>query len=402
MKFNNFCAIFLWPIYFLSGFFPRSRKVWVFGSYAESFTDNAKQVFLSKNSSESTKDVEFVWITGSRTLVEKLRGSGLKAFWRWSLAGIYYSLRAGLFFYSSYPTDIHFWLSRNAVLVNLWHGLPLKKIEFDIKKGILADIFSPKSRLKGILNEIFYPWHYKKPDYVLTPSEKVARLFQSAFRITDKNCLFYGYPRNEKLYLSRKEALESVKMDGEEELKELAAEIEKHKKTIIYMPTWRDNQADVLSKAKFDIEKTGELLLKNDSLLILKLHPNVKLPDQAISNHANIKIAGSKIDVYSLLPLTDILVTDYSSIFFDYLLLDRRIIFFPFDMEEYLCENREMYFSYNDFVPGSIVLEFEILLEKIFMEESDSERAKRSNMKKTFWEFSSRNSSKMIIERFAN
>src|SRR5829696_3134533 len=104
-------VLFLWPIYYLSYLFPRSKNIWVFGSFSKTFVDNSKYLFLKQHNRNGSSSIIPVWITKSRTLAEEMRQKGYKSYSKTSLRGMYYCLRASVYLYSWTVRDINFWLS---------------------------------------------------------------------------------------------------------------------------------------------------------------------------------------------------------------------------------------------------------------------------------------------------
>ena len=100
----------------------------------------------------------------------------------------------------------------------------------------------------------------------------------------------------------------------------------------------------------------------------MKLHPKSKVNERFMELQSKyIKVINPEYDPYPLLKLIDVLITDYSSIYFDFMLTNKPIIFFPYDLEEYLMKSREMYFDYEEFTPGNKVFIQEDL-EKALLE----------------------------------
>jgi CDP-glycerol glycerophosphotransferase (TagB/SpsB family) len=343
-----FLRVFYWPIYFLAGFFPRDKSIWVFGSYGNKFNDNSKYLFLFTH--ENYKSVKTVWISGDRNLISYLRNKGLNAHYRWSLTGIFYALRARVYFYSSYVTDINGLTGRNSIKINLWHGIPIKKIEFDITKGKLSEIFK-----NNFFSKIFYFQHYIKPNFIISPSISVSKFFKTSFGIEEKSFVISGFPRNSILFWYKDKVLEFIKKYEKKEVYEIIIKIRKYSKTFIYLPTWRDDNTNFIKKSGIDFSRLNDVLKRKNNILLIKFHVNTFISTEK-ENFENIIFLNNVIDIYPILPFTDCLITDYSSIYFDYKLLNKEIILFPFDKEEYL-NNREFYYDY-DFVAENQVVAY--------------------------------------------
>ncbi|EIL2520567.1 CDP-glycerol glycerophosphotransferase family protein, partial [Escherichia coli] len=323
-------------VYFLSGFFPRNPNIWVFGSF-NGFEDNPKYLYLhvlNKN-----KEIRSIWIAKDKMELLQARNSGGEAYLFNSIKGFLFTLNAGIYIYSAYITDISFIASRKAKKVNLWHGIPIKKIEFDITSKPLVNHFSKAN----FINKMIYAYKHIVPDLLLCPSKYSAEYsFKSAFRISERQCLFARYPRVS--------ALLEMKMNKE------------NKKIILYMPTWRDKKPRFLDTAKIEFEKLNTIMRTYDALFVIKLHP-LTIIDRAFE-YSNISICNKDSDLNELLFVSDCLVTDYSSVVFDYLHLNKPIIFYNFDMDDYL-KGREFYFDYNSIICGEIASDYSSLESKI-------------------------------------
>lgn len=98
--------------------------------------------------------------------------------------------------------DINLWTSGNTIKINLWHGIPLKHIEFMAKTGSSASIYNEKN----ILSRIFALYIFIKPDFLVSSSPAVSNYYKKAFRLTDKNVLLeYGSPRTDIFFLKNNE-----------------------------------------------------------------------------------------------------------------------------------------------------------------------------------------------------
>ncbi len=353
--------ILLLPIYAASHLIPRSKTIWAFGStFGRRFADNPKYLYLFVSQYYS-QFIAAVWITKNRKIAEFLHKRGYKAYYLYSITGIWYSLRSKVYIYDNYTKDICYTLSGGSVKINLWHGIPLKKIQ---KDNIFDEVRNPsthRQKLRWILRRLT---DEKPSHYVLTTSYNLVSIFSSAFRT--QKVLTCGYPRNDIL----KSRLMPVVLSPEEE--DFYSEIKCFQgKTILYMPTFRDSENRILKI--IDLVSFQRELEKNQLLFCFKLHPKSRLAEKLkaeIGNgYHNIKVMEPEYDPYPFLKEIDCLVTDYSSVYFDYLLLDRKIIFFDYDLEDYKAHSREMYFDYKEVTPGPKVRTQEALINAIISED---------------------------------
>lgn len=363
-------------LYGLSGFVPRDPKKWVFGAGRDAFNDNAK--YLYAHVVENIPQIQATWITDNREVFDGLRAMGLSVSYRWSCAGIWRALRSKYWFYNAYISDINYYASRGACAVNLWHGIPLKKIEFDIDNGPLEAAFHRPTFLQ---RHIFFPFRFRRPDWVLSTSNFVSRVsFSSAFRVPESRCLNFGYPRLDPFFWSTEKRCAWVEKWGTPSLKSLIARASEYDKVFVYMPTWRDHNPNFLDEAGWDFKRLNLQLLQDRALLVLKLHMNTPHAILASAKGlTNIVLIDSKDDLYPLLPETTGLITDYSSVFFDYLLLNKPICFFAFDLDRYLSQSRSLYHAYKEFAAGPILQssdEVSLFLRKPHENQNETERRK--------------------------
>lgn len=327
---------------YLISFLPkRNKNIWVFGSFGD-FNDNSRYLF--EYVSKAHPEIRCVWIS-SRNKSVLLASEFGEAYSTNSLTGLSILMKAGVYIYSAYVRDICWYTSGGAYKVNLWHGIPLKKIEFDIRTPPLVNVFHNAT----LLDKFKHPHAHIKHDLVLSPSRYVAEYsFISAFRLANINeVIINQYPRVTNIENMAKRYSRDT-LSG---------------KIFLYAPTWRDSGDDFIESSRIDFNLLENVLSKYNSKLIVKLHP-------ATSIHCNIKdykhifLAENNLDPCELMVQADCLITDYSSMYFDYLVLDRPIIFFAFDKDEYLRE-REFYFNYGDITPGPKAYDFSSLLNEV-------------------------------------
>lgn len=361
-------------IYPFSFLFPRRKKKWAFGSFRGAFNDNAKYLFI--HISEKMTEIDSAWLSMNRSTVKEIRAKGLKAFHVLSPKGIWHALTSKFWFFNSYSSDIMFCFSGGAKLVNLWHGLPMKRIEFDITSGPLADRFEKRS-----LKERFYhPESFRRPDYLLSASSFFTETFARSFRIPVGQCLMMGYPRNGILNWSETERMHFVKRYEPGTTKTLISKLNDggYNRVFIYLPTWRDSQRDFFSY-DFDLKALDETLQQCNALLLLKPHANVAVDASVVEGLTNVEFVPSGVDIYPVLPYTDVLITDYSSVLYDYVLMEQKgMILYLYDFQEYEKE-RNFTRPFDDLAFGKRVFDFASLLTAIregdYMMEEDERKA---------------------------
>ncbi|MCC3648538.1 CDP-glycerol glycerophosphotransferase family protein [Cytobacillus firmus] len=247
--------------------------------------------------------------------------------------------------------------------LQIWHANGAIK-RFGLKDpAIESRSLKAKKRFKEV---------YKKFDHVIVGSDEMASIFSHAFETPEENFLKTGIPRTD-LFFDQQKA-EHIK---ETLYKRYPAS--RTKKTILYAPTFRDEDLESYEiRINFDLMKAK---LGPEYLLLLKLHP-------AIKNRVEIseELSDFVIDVsgYSktndLLFITDILITDYSSIPFEFSLLEKPMVFFPYDLSHYQ-KTRGMWEDYEELVPGPVVFSTQDIIHAILNSESYVEEVKHFNTK---------------------
>lgn len=334
-------------IYLVSHVIPKDKKLWVFGAwFGQQYADNARYFFEYVQEDESIKAI---WISKSKKIVSRIRNMGYTAFLSYSPRGIYYAVKANFAIVSSGNDDINRALTASAVKVNLWHGTPMKKLMYEehrfrgessIKKAVrrLLWYFLPYMRMPGMY------------DMILAASDYYRPIMASAFRISANKVQVLGYPRNDILFDAnhRCSYMEKIKEKFD------------NPKIIGYFPTFRNSDKNgsrfkLMNEYGFDSYAMEDFLRETNSIFLIKFH----YVDQKRGIHLNISpdsrlvFAGEKDipELNEILPYIDVLLTDYSSAYFDFLLLNRPVIFAPFDLEDY-TQSRGLYGKYETYLAG--------------------------------------------------
>lgn len=323
---------FFIPFWWLQLLIPRNKNLWVFGAwFGEKYSDNAKVLFEYVKTNKP--EIKALWLTRDKKIQEKIKNSISIN----SLAGIYYSLRAGKVIYSSGKADINRFFINGAKVIQTWHGAPMKKIGLD-------DKFAYNS-IRNFIFRVFYPFIYGyNQDAVVSTAEIFNDKLCSAFDIKPSQILLTGYPRNDIFFKGKKHRLISLwdKQFG-------------NPRKIIYLPTFRANKKKINLFEKFNfIEQDWEKYLEcTNSILVSKGHFAEKSVGIKMNSRRVINLSDNMIDdLNPLLKDIDVLITDYSGAYFDFLLTGNPIILAPFDFKEYLSESRELYFDYYRDIVG--------------------------------------------------
>jgi CDP-glycerol glycerophosphotransferase (TagB/SpsB family) len=378
----------LWiPVWWLQKIMPRRRDLWVFGSwYGLKYSDNSKCLF--EYISDNHKEIKCVWLTKSVEIHRNLVMAGRNTEMSGSLKGIWKALRARYVVFSSGKNDINPFFINGAIIVNSWHGAPMKKIGQDDKFG-----YDPS---KDRIIKLFFPWIR---EYGISATISTADVFTqimcSAFNLPVSNVFCTGYPRNDLFFLKEVHPLWH-KWDvyfG-------------NPRKIFYLPTFRGHSGNFqpFNKYGYDEIKMDIFLKASNSILVTKGHFIDKQVGLSTSSDRIIHLNDSEIvDLNFLLKDADILITDYSGVYFDFLLTGKPILFAPFDFEEYLSTHRELYFSYDEVICGPMAKNWnEVIdgLESLFR--FDVFEEKRKAMKARFNKFSDGFSSQRLYSALRN
>lgn len=351
--------VLLLPIYWFSFITPRSKKIWLLGSsFGHRFADNPKYFYLYLSQMQS-ETIRPIWISKKKEIVELLQKEGYEAYQSGSLKAIFYCLRAGVYIFDNYSKDISFWLSAGAKKVNLWHGVGNKKINYDNR---FDTVRHPKNRWESFKTYLRRLSDEKPSHYILATSSVMAKIFASAFRVDLSHVIVEGYPRNDIL-LSDK--IRNIYSEEERDTIAILQQIRKDGgKVIFYMPTFRQSESKFFHV--MDLASFNEFLKDKKYFFFNKLHPKSKLRQKFEEiQYSNIKNISSDVDTYSILAYGDMLVTDYSSIYSDYLMLNRPSVLFPYDYEEYSSNTRDCYFEYEDYMKDKKAYNQDQLMESI-------------------------------------
>lgn len=351
-------------------------NVIVFESFmGRAYSDSQKAIYNEMINDTYFKDFVFVWafknpenyqhLANGNTLVIKY---GSKEFYKYMSKAKYWITNSRL--------PEYLIKKKEQIYIQCWHGTPLKRLGFDIKvEG--GNVMNTMREIKEK-----YEQDAKRYDYMLSPSAFCTEKFISAFNLKklkkEDIMIEEGYPRNDKLINFTQEYVNELKDN---------LGIPKNKKVILYAPTWRDNQHEAGVGYTYNLNLDFDILqekLENDYVIIFRTHYFVSNSFDFEKYKGFIFNMSEHDDVNDCYILSDIIITDYSSVFFDYANLKRPMLFYMYDLDEYQGKLRDFYFDLSE-LPGPIVKTQEELEKEILninsYEEKYKEKYKKFNDK---------------------
>lgn len=269
------------------------------------------------------------------------------------------------------------------VIISTWHGTPLKKLGLDI-----GDIYSKNPKIKQS-----YIKHGVEWDYLISPNRYTSNILKSSFAYSG-DILETGYPRNDILYNADESQISQIKKN---------LNLPDDKKIILYAPTWRDDEfyesGSIKFTLKLELDKLKEAI-SDEYIILVRTH-------YFISNNLDLsEFEGFAFDVSQyndiaeLYLISDMLITDYSSVFFDFANLKRPILYYTYDLDKYEGVLRGFYIDIRKDVPGPLLFTTEEIIDSIKNIESikDEYSEKYDEFYERFCSIDDGNASKRIAE----
>lgn len=322
----------------------------------EQYSDNPRAFYEEMIRDPRYRDFKYYWVFKDKSKFESIPSLKKAQIVSYGSVAYYLACAKAKYWISNARMKNELRIRKGQVYVQTWHGTPLKKLGFDIGVIDFKDIGGGLSELKAN-----YLKDAKRYSYIISPSAFYTEKITSAFglrRIAKENIfLEYGYPRNDFLFTHSQADVDEIKR----ELK-----IAPDKKIILYAPTFRENSLKNNSyhqSLMLDFERLKREL-SSEYVILFRLHYYVSsILD--LSGYDDFLIdVSSYYDISSLYVISDILITDYSSVFFDYSNLQRPIIFYMYDLDEYSSHMHDFYIDFKE-LPGPIVYTEDELIEKI-------------------------------------
>jgi len=361
------------PVWWLQRLIPRNKNIWVFGAWnGYRYSDNSRSLFLYVQ--KNHPDIKPIWITRDKEIQYLINSEGSISHLANSLKGIYFSLIAKKVFVSCGKRDVNSFFINGAHWIQLWHGSPFKKIGLDDKYSSYNTFFQ-----RVIVKNLFpfateFNYHG-----IVSNAPFFTPILASAFGVSEERILETGSPRNEL-----RKRFQGCKI-------------------LYYLPTFRGHEVtnSLFGLSDYDVKEASSFLERQNLVLISKAHyVDNKLDSKGEEHERIIHLADNEVtDINEMLKDADLLITDYSSIYFDYLLTERPVIFAAFDLTEYITGNRQLPFRYEDVNAGPIVTNWNELfsaLSKIWSNDKYHQLIKEKN--KRFNKYHDAENSKRVYE----
>lgn len=361
--------LLIFPVSFL---FPKKKNLILFiGKYSGKFDDNIKYLYLhihNEISDTEKNTIEYYFITGKKDVYDELKAKKFPVLYYPSYISIIKLLQTRVVIVDCFTWVLGFkyYLLSRCYLIQLWHGANVKRIQYDnfkhVKKRIYQEVTNTTKSIKKVMIffkaivkitkanfENYLSGNFPKYDLVLSTSKFYTdETFSKAFR--HKEIITVGYPRNDVFFQNKNPHI--LLGTDEESMKKVINFKSDGYKTILFAPTFRGSGGDPLSDNVLDIYKLSDYARKNNLFFVFKFHPNPDYWIDISSFPDNIILYNAEKDIYPALKYFDTLVTDYSSIYMDFLYLNKPVIFFCYDYKKYIEQDRELQFDYNWITPG--------------------------------------------------
>ncbi len=318
-------------------------------SIGKSYSGNPRYIFEYMIENAYQEKWELTWFYESKPY--PMPGDGYQYHYG-RLRYLYYMATAKIWIFDSRQPE--FLIKRKkGYYIQTWHGTPLKKLGLDMQDVFMYGESDIDSYQKSFVKNV------KTWDYLISQNPFSTETFRRAFDF-DKEMLEIGYPRNDMLFSK----------NNEEDINLLKRRLKLpfDKKIILYAPTFRDDEFTSNSAYKFnpslDFDKLKEEL-SDEYVLIIKYHYLIMDSIDWEPYKGFIYDFDQTHDIAELFLVSDMLITDYSSVMFDYCILKRPMFFYAYDLHKYKDNLRGFYFDYEENMPGPISATTEDLIRDI-------------------------------------
>lgn len=362
-----------------------NKNTALFISYlGKGYLCNPKYIHQEMMNYPELQDMTFVWALKDTST--KIKGAKVV---KYNSPKYFYYLAKSKFWIVNCKLPEYVKKKKDQIYIQTWHGTCLKRLAHDIETK--EDITFYRTGMSRDEMTRSYDVDVAKYNYIISPNTFTSEKYISAFKVDVSKIREYGYPRNDYLVNLKESTISALKTKYN---------IPQDKKVILYSPTWRDNhfnEKGYVFRLECNFKKWKEQL-GEEYIVLFK-------PHYLISNKFNnagledfLYCIDENKDINELYAISDLLITDYSSVFFDYTILDRPVIFYMYDLENYKENLRGFYLDIYTELPGEIVKDEDDLLNLINSNDFYN-REKMNSFRNRFHSFENGNASKTVIEK---
>ncbi|MCX7521979.1 CDP-glycerol glycerophosphotransferase family protein [Microbacterium sp. STN6] len=369
---GNLRKIAALPLYALgrlaSSVVPRQAGLWAFGS-GTGVGEGA--LALAEFAREADPSLKLVWLARSERDAADARARGIASVPRGSWRGFRQTLRAQVIVVTHGFGDVNRFGTSGAFVVQLWHGIPFKRVHIDSPEAMRVPIVSRFGAARRAIRAA-YERSGRGIGLFAVASERSGERIRSGFALTNEQIAVTGDPRDDVLLAGPEDERRARARDQVATL--TSDERARTTRILLYAPTWRDGGVDPSIPSRDDWMRIAAYLEAADALLLIRSHP-LGAGNYAEGAHLSDRVLflGADLvgDITPLLPAVDTLITDYSSIAFDYALVGGEILFLAPDIRQY-TGRRGVYEPYENFSGGTEVTTWADLVELLEANDTDA------------------------------
>ena len=348
-------------------FIPLDDKTVLFISFhGKGYSDNPKAIYEEMLKDDKFKDYKFVWaIKNHKKKAIKIDDAKIVEYL--SIPYFYYLSKAKYWIFNC-KMPSYICKKKDQIYLQTWHGTPLKRLGHDIHVDENTTFYRSQIKAKDMYRS--YDIDSARYNYMISPNAFCTKIFPAAFNINKERLIETGYPRNDVM----SNVTDDEKLKIKKELN-----IPPYKKVILYAPTWRDNQyvaKGYTFKLEVDFHKWHQYL-KDDYIVLFKPHYLI-INDYKSTNDLQgfLYNIDADQDISPLYLITDILITDYSSVFYDFAVMNKPMYFYMYDLKDYQEELRGFYIDIYKDLPGQIYENEDDLLKDVIENKYDYAKLK--------------------------
>jgi CDP-glycerol glycerophosphotransferase len=365
------------PLYGLGGLasrvVPRKPRLWVFGSGA-GVGEGGLALLLHARSVDPK--LRLVWLARNDADLRDAAALGIKAVRRSTWRGFRLTLRAGVIVVTHGFGDANRFGTKGGLIVQLWHGIPFKRIHLDSPATVRVPVLSRFGVARQLVRQAYVRSARGIGIFAVSSPLAAARI-ASAFALPADRVVVTGDPRDDVLAIGTA-ADRRARARGR--ISELTGRhLPDDSRLLLYAPTWRDGEIDPAIPSETDWRRIGDYLEATDSRLVIRSHA-LGAGDYSAGATASDRVlmlgADLQADVTPLLPAFDALITDYSSIAFDYALVGGMLLYLAPDVAEYTASHG-LYERYGDFSGGTEVTSWAAMIALLQACDRDAALAQR-------------------------